>query len=222
MNNKKTLLFWIIFICAFSLTWCQKNNNTEEIIIWEPQTNSWVQEESIVKGIENEINNEKTNNSNNENKKTKKDNTFTYENKKNNFTIEIPTSRSFQEEEYNFEVLINTPKDDEINENLWISVQTPQIKTDLNSYYLNSMKKIEEISENFKEISSNNISANWLEWKSTIYENTQWNSTIKSQQTVFINDKNKVFVLQYTATKDTFDKYINEVNKIINSFKILD
>ena len=111
--------------------------------------------------------------------------------------------------------------DDEINENLWISVQTPQIKTDLNTYYSNSMKKIAEISDNFKEISYTDIEVNWIKWKSVIYESTQWDTIIKSQQTVFIDDDNKVYILQYTATKSTFDKYLNTINWIIKSFEVL-
>jgi hypothetical protein len=37
---------------------------------------------------------------------------------------------------------------------------------------------------------------------------------------VFLKD-NKAYVFQYTATKDTFNQYINEINYIINSFTIL-
>ena len=231
-----------MFIFILTVSWCKNKNEVEEIIIWwdntniedttiekETQNTEIAQEELAQNETNKEINEVKTTNDTTKENDTKieksqnqkKSNSYTYENKKYNFSIQIPNSWTFQEEEYNFAVLLNTPKDDEINENLWISVQTPQIKTDLNTYYSNSMKKIAEISDNFKEISYTDIEVNWIKWKSVIYESTQWDTIIKSQQTVFIDDDNKVYILQYTATKSTFDKYLNTINWIIKSFEVL-
>jgi hypothetical protein len=34
-------------------------------------------------------------------------------------------------------------------------------------------------------------------------------------------EENTVYIINYTATKETFDKFIEWVNKIITSFKIM-
>jgi hypothetical protein len=57
-------------------------------------------------------------------------------------------------------------------------------------------------------------------WKSIVYEFSDKWLNLKAQQTVFIQD-NKAYVFTYTATKETFEKYIDTINKIINSFTIL-
>ena len=98
-------------------------------------------------------------------------------------------------------------------------ITSQENNTNLEEYYQESIKKIDEISEWFKEIKTSDIEINWLKGKNTIYETIQNNTNIKSQQTVFIKD-NIVYVLQYTATKETFDKYINDVNNIIKSFTL--
>lgn len=148
--------------------------------------------------------------------------TYDYESKLYRFTVKVPFTWTFVEEKYWFTVLFYTPDDDEISENLWISIQTPQTAANLEEYYKDSMQKISEISEWFKKIGAKKIEVNGLKWISAVYETKQNGTNVKSQQTVIIDDKNHVYVLQYTATKDTYDKYINDVNNIIRSFKILD
>lgn len=222
--NKKNV-WWIISLClalvisTMLLNWCTKkqtwtndvSNTTDETPI--EATASDTQE------VENNIENtEETVKNNNKNDYKWY---YEYQNKSYNFTIEIPWNWTFMENEFNFPVLVYTPEDWWVRENLGISVQTPQIATDIETYYSESMKKIAEISEWFNEISSTDIEVNWLKGKSTIYETIQNDTNIKSQQTVFIDENNYVYILQYTATKDTFDKYSKEIDHIIKSFKIL-
>jgi hypothetical protein len=137
-----------------------------------------------------------------------------------NFTISIPNQWNFVENEHGFSVIVYTPEDWDLRENLWITIQTPQIDTDLEEYYKDSMQKIDGISEWFKEIKTTDIEINGIKGKSTIYETVENDTNIQSQQTVLIKN-NIVYILQYTATKETFDKYINEINNIIKSFTIL-
>ena len=200
-----------------SLTGCTKNtsNNIDNnTTIWN---NEVVNQE--ISEINNEWENEEDTNTTQEPEKI--NGAYEYQNKPYNFTIQIPNNWSFVENEHGFTVLVYTPEDWDIHENLWITVQTPQIATDLEDYYKDSMKRIDEISEGFKEIKTSDIEINWLKGKSTIYETIKNDTNVKSQQTVFIDNNNYVYILQYTAKKDTFDKYMDGVNTIIKSFKIL-
>ena len=114
-----------------------------------------------------------------------------YENKKYNFKIQIPGNRTFQEDSLWFDIKLSTPKDDDINENFFSDF----------------------IEKENKDTKLNN-------WKSIVYEFSDKWLNLKAQQTVFIQD-NKAYVFTYTATKETFEKYIDTINKIINSFTIL-
>lgn len=217
MNKQKAIFLLSLSVFIISLAGCTKstsNNIENDDSIWNNDITN--QDNS---GINNEWENKKDTDS--PLKTEKIDETYEYQNKPYNFTIQIPNNWSFIENEHGFTVLVYTPENGDIHENLWITVQTPQIATDLEDYYKDSMKRIAEISEWFKEIKTSDIEINWLKGKSTIYETIKNGIGIKSQQSVFIDDKNYVYILQYTATKDTFDKYMDGINTIINSFKIL-
>lgn len=246
MTNKKIrsiATFSLIISLCIILSGCTKNpwngwdTNLDQNIIIENTDDNWIKNETdnnADNNIDNKIDNtleetELTNTDKQEENKndekvevSNKNNTdykwfFEYESKPYKFTIQIPKDWSFLENEYGFSVLLYTPEDWDLRENLGVTVQTPQIPTNLETYYKESMQKIAEISEWFKEISTSNIEVNWLKGKKAIYETVQNDTNIKSQQTVFIKD-NIVYIFQYTATKKTFDKYINEVNSIITSF----
>lgn len=217
MNKQKAIFLLVLWVFILSLTGCTKNtsNNIDNnTTIWN---NEVVNQE--ISEINNEWENEEDTNTTQEPEKI--NGAYEYQNKPYNFTIQIPNNWSFVENEHGFTVLVYTPEDWDIHENLWITVQTPQIATDLEDYYKDSMKRIDEISEGFKEIKTSDIEINWLKGKSTIYETIKNDTNVKSQQTVFIDNNNYVYILQYTATKDTFDKYMDGVNTIIKSFKIL-
>ena len=151
---------------------------------------------------------------------TKEINYIEYENKKYNFKIEIPNTWTFQEETNWFNIEIKTPKNDNINENLWIIVQELQTEETLESYTENTVIWLNDLYESYNEISKEDTEINSTKWIILTYELSENWYKIKSQQTVFLKD-NKAYVFQYTATKDTFNQYINEINYIINSFTIL-
>lgn len=236
MHKQKVIYLLILWIFILSLTGCEKNtsNNIDNnITIWSNDTTIWEDneqelgvnndieytEEDVEKEtIEEEVVEEEVKD---EEEPEKIDWTFKYDSKLYNYTIQIPNNWNFVENEYGFSVLVYTPEDWNVRENLWITIQTPQIDTNLEEYYKESMQKIAEISEWFKEIKTSDIEVNWLKGKNTIYETVQNDTNIKSQQTVFIDSKNYIYILQYTATKETFDKYIDGVSTIIKSFKIL-
>lgn len=229
MNKQKIISIVILWIFLITLTWCTKktwNTTTNENIYnWEDATvvNTTTSEGENWNELNDEINNEisaEESGITEENTNVTEKWTYEYESKLDKFSIQVPNDWNFAENEYWFSVIVYTPDDWWVRENLWVLIQTPQINTNLEEYYQESIKKIDEISEWFKEIKTSDIEINWLKGKNTIYETIQNNTNIKSQQTVFIKD-NIVYVIQYTATKNTFDKYMDGVNTIIKSFKIL-
>ena len=141
-----------------------------------------------------------------------------YENKKYNFKIQIPGNRTFQEDSLWFDIKLSTPKDDDINENLWIIVQELQAEQDIESYIETTINELKNLFSDFIEKENKDTKLN--NWKSIVYEFSDKWLNLKAQQTVFIQD-NKAYVFTYTATKETFEKYIDTINKIINSFTIL-
>lgn len=140
-----------------------------------------------------------------------------YQNKKYNFKIQIPNTRTFQENINWFNIEIKTPKNDSINENLWIVVQELQTEETLESFTEKTIEWLKELYEDYNEITKENIEINSNEWITVTYEISENWYKIKAQQTAFLKD-NKSYVFQYTATKETFDNYINEINNIVNSF----
>lgn len=224
MHKQKIITIGALWILLIVISWCTKNvvNTTENenLEIWKDisitdtttMNENW---DDTTEATDNEINTEEKQDTSN----PTKDWIYEYESKLYNFSIQVPNQWNFVENEYGFSVIFYTPNDWGVRENLWISIQTPQINTNLEEYYQETMKKIEEISEWFNEIESTDIEVSWLKGKNTIYETIQNDTNIKSQQTVFI-DNNIVYILQYTATKETFDKYIKEVNNIIKSFTL--
>jgi serine/threonine-protein kinase len=201
MKTRKIAILWLFLSCIFA-TGCSftiENNNTK-------LENNEINDLQEVLETTEELQNT-----------TSKD-FVEYENKKYNFKIKIPGNRTFQEDNLWFDIKLNTPKDDDINENLWIIVQELQVEQDIDSYVETTVKELKTLFTDFVEKEIKNTESN--DWKSIIYEFSEEWLDLKAQQTVFIQD-NKAYVFTYTATKDTFNEYIDTVNQIINSFTIL-
>ena len=56
-----------------------------------------------------------------------------YENKSEKFSFEFPDWRNFQENRYWFNTIVFTPKDDEIKENVWVSLYYTHISKEANT-----------------------------------------------------------------------------------------
>lgn len=173
------------------------NENIEQI-----NNNSWSETTS---NFENNINNEKIE-------------LIEYENKNFKFKLNIPDNRRFKDNDKWFNIILFTPENDKINENLWIKIQELQIKQDAESYLKTTINELKNLytnltQEKIKDTNTNN-------WKSIIYEFFDEWLSLKAQQTVFILN-NKAYVFTYTATKYTFNEYIDTVNQIIDSFSLL-
>lgn len=141
-----------------------------------------------------------------------------YENKNFRFKLNIPDNWRFKDNENWFDLILFSPENDKINENLWIKIQTLQTKQDAESYLKKTINELKNLYTNLAQKEIRNTDSN--NWKSIIYEFFDEWLNLKAQQTVFILN-NKAYTFTYTATKDTFNEYIDTVNQIINSFSLL-
>ncbi len=146
--------------------------------------------------------------------------TRAYENKTEKFSFDFVDGREFQENKYGFTTIVFTPKDDEIKENVWVSVQHLQKFLSVQEYYEETINKLKETITGFTEVSTEDITQDNLKWKTLTYEYKEWETTLKSQETFLMWEDNTVYIINYTATKETFDNFIDWVEQIITSFKI--
>lgn len=204
---KKTII-WFSFLLLLSLmlTWCNKQNDNSEWII-----QTWNQEETQLSDTQ------ETQETIKQQEWPKK---WIYENKTEKFSLEFPDGREFEENKYGFDTIIFTPKNDDIKENIWVSTQELQKFLSVDEYYQETVNKLNETQKGFEEIDSKNIIIDDLNWKYITYKYQEGENELKIKQVFLISSENKVYTINYTATKDTFDDYIQNVDQIINSFQI--
>lgn len=147
---------------------------------------------------------------------------LTYESKTNNYSFNFPQNREFKENQYWFEVVIFSPQDDDIKENVWITTQQLQKFLSTQEYYEETLDELEKSLIWFKEIKSEDINISWIQWKSIIYTHQTWKEKveIKSKQSFLISSSNIVYSINYTATKWTYKDFLDWANTILESFKI--
>ena len=194
--KKKQIL--ILFVLVLILHWCSSNKSNIP-----SHTNQNTDKAEI---FEDNKNNSET---------------IHYENKMENFSLDFPKNRTIKESKFN--VIISTPKNDNINENVIIVFQQLQKFLSIAEYYEETILQLEKMLEWFKEIKSTDIVKWELKGKTIIYEHTYQedeNLRLKSLQTFFITSENRVYSINYTATKESFDTHIKWVEKIIDSFKM--
>lgn len=194
-NNLKMKKVYLVFILLWSVLffWCSlKSSNINET--W----NISISDQS--EDIEN--------------------NTLVYENKSENFLFSFPKERTFEENQYWFNTIVFTPEDDEIKENIWIAVQKLQKFLSIQKYYEETLTELKDTVVWFKEIKAEDVSIDWLDGKKIIYEHQTNGKNLKSQQTFMISKDNIVYSIVYTATKESFNKFLEWANIILNSFKL--
>lgn len=204
----KKIYLTIGVLFSLALVWCQSNIDLKEngdttTNITTNENWDWGNDTIIEKKSNDNLNN-----------------TRIYENKTNNFSFEFDSWRTFQEDKYWFTTIVFAPVDDGIKENVWIAVQNLQKTLSIQEYAQETINKLKETVKWFQEIKNEDISINWLNWKTIIYEYQEWEVNIKAQQTFLITENNTVYIINYTATSKTFDKFINWVETILNSFTL--
>lgn len=219
---KKYMLISII-VPLLSLTWCITNNNLKNQTTVSKnqedinnQINNWTTEDT--KTIESRIITEEAQNNHTDAFNNNNVEFIEYENKPFQFKLQIPNNWNFKENSNWFDLILNTPKNDEINENLWIKIQQPKVEQNLESYIKKTIEELQSIYTDFTTIETKKTTFN--NWISIVYEFSDNWLDLKAQQTVFLISNNS-YVFTYTATKETFNQYIETVNKIINSFSLL-
>ncbi len=146
--------------------------------------------------------------------------TMFYENKEEVFSFEFLSGRTFDENKYWFKTIVFSPLDDKIKENVGITTQQLQKFLSVQEYYEETINNLQNTIKGFKETSAVDIVQWELKGKTITYEYQEWDVMIESQETFLMAPENKVYIINYTATKDTFDKFIDWANSIIKSFKI--
>jgi hypothetical protein len=146
--------------------------------------------------------------------------TLIYESKSENFIFNFKKERTFEENKFWFNTIVFTPKDDEINENVWIAVQKLQKFLSVEEYYEETIKELKSTIIWFKETKTENISKQWLNGKKIIYDHQADDRNLKSQQTFLISKDNVVYSIVYTSTKENFNKFLKWADIIVDSFKL--
>lgn len=197
---QKLITITLTTLCILTIQWCFLDQDNTQNTIKDSQTNN----------IENNTHNE------NSNKITNK--IHTYESKLENFSFDFPVEWTIKED--NFNIKIFTPRNDDINENIVIVTQQLQKFLSVDEYYEETIRQFKDTLEWFKEIESKDIIKWKLKWKTIVYKHTikDKNLTLKSLQTFLMWPENRVYSINYTATKDSFDTHIKWLELIINSF----
>lgn len=209
--KKTNLTIAILFILSLFLYWCSqdstndiKQKSQDKISYTLPdQSNKKVESEAIntlwnqEKWIEN-----------------------TYTNKKEWFNILIPQWWTVQENKNTWRTLLSSPieKWDILNENIIITTDDQTNHKTAQEYYLDQKIWIENHIKNYNQIFKEELKIQWYDSIKIIYQWSLWNHNLQRQQIIFFKDS-KFFLITYTATQDTFDKYIDQADEIINSFK---
>jgi len=147
--------------------------------------------------------------------------THTYTSKKDKFSVVFPSSWTFEENVYGASVMFFTPleKNDTLKENLGIIKKPVSTNYTLDEHYAINKKELEGLVPEFVEISKTNTTLWWYDAIQLIYEWKQSNIQLKRMQTYTIyNDT--LYIITYTATKNTFDSFIKEVTTLIESFTL--
>lgn len=107
---------------------------------------------------------------------------------------------------------------DDFVENLNLMIQNLEtLDIDLNKFVEITEN---QINQNGKLISSRRVVTEETEFHILIYESSFNGMNLKFLQYDFMKNK-KAYFLTYSAKKDNFEKYLLEMERIINSFKIL-
>jgi hypothetical protein len=209
--TKKILTVFILGIITFTLGGCfQKKvdtTTTQTGIDTQETTSSMVD-----KVISTEVATEKP---------AEQATTYEYSNKEGWFTLQVPNQRTFQENVFNSLVMLYAPqpKGDTVKENLGIITEKVEGSVNLSGYYELTKGNLETIIPDFTLISKEDIKIDGINAIKIIYKGTQQEKKLQREQVIFLKN-NTAYVCTYTATQDTFDSLVKDVEAIINSFKL--
>ena len=137
------------------------------------------------------------------------------------FSIQYPATRAEQENVYGANVMFFTPQasGDLFRENVGIVTEILPSAMTVADYYTSIKSQLTTIIKDYQEISNEDITLNGIAAKKIIYIGTQSNYKLKWEQVLLIKDKT-AYVINYTASADTFTQFTTEVDAMVNSFTL--
>lgn len=144
-----------------------------------------------------------------------------YESATDDFAIEYPSDRTFQEHVYNTSVMFFSPLKswDDIKENVSITKTALNKPYTLEEYYAINKSDLASLKPWFTEVSNEIITIHDKQFQQLIYTGMSNGIELKWQQVSYIANQS-IYVLTYTATSTTFDEYIEEVNAMVATLEI--
>lgn len=144
-----------------------------------------------------------------------------YENKQYRLKMDFPSNRTFKENVYWSTVMFFTPEEENktTKENLWITIKIINSWANLNSLYAENKEILQWISNDFIIESEKDIKIDNYPAKQIQYAFSQEWYKIRQEQTLVIKWE-ILYMINYTATQDTFDNYKKDIYKIIESISI--
>lgn len=135
------------------------------------------------------------------------------------FSLQYPATRTYQKDVYGAQVMFFSPQPagDKFRENIGVVEELLPTAMWVNDYYLSIKSQLQSLIKDYMETTNEDITINGVTAKKIIYEGTQSSYKLKWMQVFVIKDKN-AYVLNYTATADTFADFEKEATAIINSF----
>lgn len=215
--SKKNYLLTIVSISILLLYWCNQNtvNNTHKTEN-KSDLNTTIPAD-INKPIENLSGLNKTSDIDTD---TKIEEDKLYQNKKEWFSIQILTWREVREN-INWLLVSICPHRKSwnvIKANLSINTDSQSGNQTVEEYYSQQKEWIQNRIKDFKEISKEEYKIVKEKWIKVIYQWTLWVNKLQWQQIIFYKNW-KIFLITYTATQNTFNQHLDNINEIIKSFE---
>ena len=159
---------------------------------------------------------------------------LTYNNSKLNLSIQYPSNWEITERKYNPEmknisstIEIKSPFEggqDMVQEQFLISLNRLQKNITFNEYVNNALNQFKNEYRDFKLISNNSIIIDNHNARKVSYSYIAGVDPLSIKLIMnhnIISDGNKVYVLSFGTPPDKYYDYINIIQKMLNSFKIL-
>ncbi len=152
---------------------------------------------------------------------TNADTRQTYESKTDKFTVQFPSTRTFQEDVFGSSVMFFTPvvSWDALRENVGIMKKDIDKAYTLDEYYALTKPELANLVPGFTEISKETIKVNDRDAQKLIYKWTQDGRNLEWEQIYLIKDKT-VYIITYTATEATFSQYIQKIDEMAATLEI--
>lgn len=135
------------------------------------------------------------------------------------FRVTYPLTWTMQQNAYWAQVIFFSPQwsGDLFRENVGIVSETLPSDMSIATYYTSVKNQISTIIQNYQEISNEDLSLNGVAAKKIVYVGTQNTYQLKWMQVLAIKNKT-AYIINYTASADTFDEFSKEANAIVDSF----